>query len=79
MYVIQHCFICRPSESTVSEDAAIEPRTVATLTFDHFVEISSTLQSRYSANTSSQKRVLSTSLAGWTAFPRAPSWLLYEV
>ncbi len=31
MYVIQHCFICRPSESTVSEDAGIKPRSVATL------------------------------------------------
>jgi len=31
MYVIQHCFICRPSDFTVSEDARIEPRTVATL------------------------------------------------
>jgi hypothetical protein len=31
MYFIQHCFICRPSDSTVSEDAEIEPRTVATL------------------------------------------------
>jgi hypothetical protein len=30
-YVIQHCFIFRPSDSTLSEDAAIEPRTVATL------------------------------------------------
>jgi hypothetical protein len=29
-YDIQHCFICRPSDSTVSEDAGIEPRTVAT-------------------------------------------------
>jgi hypothetical protein len=29
-YFIQHCFICRPFESTVSEDAGIEPRTVAT-------------------------------------------------
>ncbi len=29
-YFIQHCFICRPSESTVSEDAGIKPRTVAT-------------------------------------------------
>jgi hypothetical protein len=25
MYVIQHCFICRPSDYTVSEDAGIEP------------------------------------------------------
>jgi hypothetical protein len=30
MYFVQHCFICRPSDSTVSEDAGIEPRTVAT-------------------------------------------------
>ncbi len=29
-YFIQHCFICRPSDSTVSEDAEIGPRTVAT-------------------------------------------------
>jgi hypothetical protein len=29
MYDIQHCFICRLSDSTVSEDAGIEPRTVA--------------------------------------------------
>ncbi len=31
MYYFQHCFICRPSESSVSEDARIEPRTVTTL------------------------------------------------
>jgi hypothetical protein len=30
MYDIQHCFICRPSGSTVSEGAGIEPRTDAT-------------------------------------------------
>jgi hypothetical protein len=30
MYCIQHCFICRPSDSTVSKDAGIEPRTVTT-------------------------------------------------
>ncbi len=30
MYFIQHCFICRPSDSLVSADAGIEPRTVAT-------------------------------------------------
>jgi hypothetical protein len=29
--VIQQCFTCRPSDSTVSKDAAIEPKTVATL------------------------------------------------
>jgi hypothetical protein len=29
-YSIQHCFICRPSDSTVPTDAGIEPRTVAT-------------------------------------------------
>jgi hypothetical protein len=26
-FCIQHCFICRPSDSTVSEDAGIEPST----------------------------------------------------
>jgi len=31
MYFIQQCFICRPSDSTVSEDTEIELRTVATL------------------------------------------------
>ncbi len=31
MCVLQHCFICRPSDSTVSEVAGIEPRNVATL------------------------------------------------
>jgi hypothetical protein len=31
MHGIQHCFLCRPSDSTVSEDAGIEPRTVATM------------------------------------------------
>ncbi len=29
-YNIQHCFICRPSDSTVPTDAGIEPGTVAT-------------------------------------------------
>ncbi len=30
MYYIHHCFICRPSDTTVSVDAGIEPRTFAT-------------------------------------------------
>jgi hypothetical protein len=30
MYATQHCFICHPSGSTVSEDAGIETGTVAT-------------------------------------------------
>jgi hypothetical protein len=30
MYCIQHCFVCRPPDFTVSEDAGIEPRTIAT-------------------------------------------------
>ncbi len=34
MYFTQSCFICRPSDSTVSEDARIVPRTVATLAID---------------------------------------------
>jgi hypothetical protein len=29
-YYIHHCFICRPSDSTVPTNAKIEPRTVAT-------------------------------------------------
>ncbi len=33
MYFIQHCFIYRPSDSTMAEDAEIEPKTVSTLTF----------------------------------------------
>jgi hypothetical protein len=33
MYDIQHCFICRPSDSTVSEDAGIEPRTVVKVVY----------------------------------------------
>ncbi len=28
-YFIQHCFVCRPSDFAASEDAVIEPRTVA--------------------------------------------------
>ncbi len=31
MYVIQHCFIYRPSDSTVSEDAGMDPKIVKTL------------------------------------------------
>ncbi len=34
--VIQHCFICRPSDPTVSKDAGIEPRTVAIFGMDHW-------------------------------------------
>ncbi len=30
VYFIQHCFICRPSYSIVSEDVGIEPRNVET-------------------------------------------------
>ncbi len=31
---IQHCFICRPSGSTLSQDAGIEPRVVVTLSLE---------------------------------------------
>jgi hypothetical protein len=31
VYFIQHCFICRALDSTVSEDARIELRTLVTL------------------------------------------------
>ncbi len=30
MYFVQHCFICCPADSIVSEDVGIEPRTVST-------------------------------------------------
>jgi hypothetical protein len=30
----QHCFVCRPSDTTMSENAGNEPRTVATLALD---------------------------------------------
>jgi hypothetical protein len=33
MYFIRHCLIYRPSDSTVSEDVEIEPRTIVTLAF----------------------------------------------
>jgi hypothetical protein len=33
MYVIQHCFICSLSDSTLSEDAGIEPTTVGNCDF----------------------------------------------
>ncbi len=36
MYCIQHCVICRPSDSTGSEDARIEPRTVAIFSSNFF-------------------------------------------
>ncbi len=31
MYLIQHFFVCRPSDFTASEDAGIEPRIFATV------------------------------------------------
>ncbi len=40
MYVIQYCFICQPSDSTVSEDAGIEPSTVATLALTTRLDLS---------------------------------------
>jgi hypothetical protein len=30
MNYVKHCFICLPSDSTVSKDAGIDPRTVVT-------------------------------------------------
>ncbi len=34
MYFIQLCFICRPEDSSVLEDAGIEPRTIETLVLE---------------------------------------------
>jgi hypothetical protein len=39
MYVIQHCFICGPSDSTVLEEAGIEPRTVVTLALTDLIKL----------------------------------------
>ncbi len=41
MYYILRCFICRPSDSTVSWDARVEPWTVATFALE--VSLSSQL------------------------------------
>jgi hypothetical protein len=41
-YVIQHCFICRPSASIVSEDAVIERRFVALTTPLDLIQMSLT-------------------------------------
>jgi hypothetical protein len=38
MYFIQHSFICRLSDSTVSEDAGIEPRTVGTVSLEFLMD-----------------------------------------
>jgi hypothetical protein len=52
MYFIQHCFICSPSDSTVSEDAGIDLRTVAILALavrrsNHLTRSLSTLKTAY--------------------------------
>jgi hypothetical protein len=39
MYIIRHRFICRPSDSPVSEDAGIEPWTVGTLTLTDLIKL----------------------------------------
>jgi hypothetical protein len=36
-YFIQHCIICNPSDSTVSEDAGIEPRLIIRLDLIHIL------------------------------------------
>jgi hypothetical protein len=38
MYHIQHCFIYGPSDSTVSEDAGIEPSILKTVDIDILME-----------------------------------------
>jgi hypothetical protein len=44
MYDIQYCFIYRPSDSIVSEDAGIEPRTVTSLRLRHWLSDAPTTQ-----------------------------------
>jgi hypothetical protein len=52
LYVIQHCFFYRPSDSTVSKDAGIEPRTVTTLAL-------TARRSKHSARSRPQFKILS--------------------
>jgi hypothetical protein len=42
MYDTQHCFVCRPSDSTVSEDAGIEPKASC----DYVIGLSDALTTR---------------------------------
>ncbi len=48
-YVIQHCFICHPSDYTVSEDAGIEPMTVVTLALTAMHTLNQTARSHLKA------------------------------
>jgi hypothetical protein len=57
MYFIQHCFIFRPSDSTVSKDAGFEPRTVAILALA--VRRSARFHPRQAGKESSQRIVRS--------------------
>jgi len=60
MYDIKHCFICRPSDSTVSEEAGIDPGTVENLAladalntrldFFHTIYVMKTLKTEWKAH-----------------------------
>ncbi len=74
MYDIQQCFICRPSDSTVSEDAEIEPGTVATTAL-------TVRRSNHSAslflNVAYRKRLV-TRLYFWKQwFKRTVAWVVF--
>jgi hypothetical protein len=45
MYFVQHCFICRPSDFTVSEDAGIEPRLLRLRSINATFDINSVAKS----------------------------------
>jgi len=60
MFVVQHCLICHPSDSTLSEDAGIETRDVATLAL---VVRSSDHCAIYIIHNSRQDRIMSLSRA----------------
>ncbi len=65
LYFIRHCFICRPSDSTVSEDAGIEHRTVAILS----------LTFRRSKHSARSRPVLRAMYARHK-YPPIPTWVL---
>ncbi len=60
MYFVQYCFICHPLNSIMSEDAGIEPRTVAM----------AVRRSNHSAT--SRPQVEGTTFGSWLAVSQVP-------
>ncbi len=64
MHFIPHCFLCRPSDSAVSEDAGIEPRTVATTASTVRCSNPSTRSHPHSARSHPQLGQISSTITG---------------